>query len=230
MKNTVRSLLAIVIACSTALVAQAQPAPKIMVIDMAKLYDSHYKTEEQNNKLRGDEQKAQEELDRLNKEGNVLVEQFKELQEQVNNPASTADAKQKAQTTAQAKYEEIRKKQAEVQSFQTNTRNSLQQRISNFKTLMLEEISKAAMDIAKKKGCNILLEKSGPSLIGVPAVIYIDASYEITDEVMVEVNKGRPAAPAVAPAAAAPTPAAAAPATAAPAPADPVIKVPGAKK
>ena len=68
MKKSIHSLLALVAFGATALFAQAQPALKILTVDMAKLYDGHYKTEEQNAKLRGDEQKAQEELEKLNKE------------------------------------------------------------------------------------------------------------------------------------------------------------------
>lgn len=206
MKNPVRSLLAVAAFGAITLISQAQPAPKVMVVDMAKLYDSHYKTEEQNAKLRGDEQKAQEELDKLNKEGNALVEQYKELAEQAQNPAATAEAKQKAEAAARQKLEDINRKRNEVESFRVNTTRSLQQRVQNFKTIMLEEISKLATEVAKKKGATILMDKSGPSLIGVPALIYTDASYEITDEVLKEINATRPATPAAAPAA---TPAAA---------------------
>ena len=167
---------------------------------MAKLYDGHYKTEEQNAKLRGDEQKAQEELDRLNKEGNSLVEKYKELVDQSNNPAATADAKTKAQTEAQRLLEDIQRKQGEVQSFQTNTRNSLQQRIQTFRSLMVEEISKTAVEIAKRKGATFLVDKSGPTLIGVSNILYSDTAYDITEEVNKEVNKDRPAGMPAAPA------------------------------
>lgn len=194
MNKSIQSLLALAAFGATALFAQAQPAPKILTVDMAKLYDGHYKTEEQNAKLRGDEQKAQEELDRLNKEGNSLVEKYKELVDQSNNPAATADAKSKAQTESQKLLQDIQRKQGEVQSFQTNTRNSLQQRIQNFRSLMVEEISKTAVEIAKKKGATFLIDKSGPTLIGVSNVLYADTSYDITDEVSKEVNKDRPAA------------------------------------
>ena len=193
MKKTIQSLFAMSAFAAAALFTQAQPAPKILVVDMAKLYDSHYKTEEQNNKLRGDEQKAQEELDRLNKEGNVLVEKYKELAEQANNPAVTAEAKNKAAADAQRMMEDIRRKQTEVQSFQQNTRNSLQQRIKNFRDLMIEEISKIAVDVAKGKGATLLIDKSGPTLIGVSNVIYSDASYDITEDVLKAINKDRPA-------------------------------------
>jgi outer membrane protein len=193
MKNTLHTFLAFAVLALTAGFAQAQPALKLAVVDMAKLYDSHYKTEEQNAKLRNDEQKAQEELDRLNKEGNALVEQYKELVDQSNNPTATADAKSKAQSEAQKKLEEIQRKQNEVGSFRANTQRSLQQRLRTFRDLMLEEISKTATDVAKRKGATLLVDKSGPSLIGVPSVIYVDGGYDITDEVMKEINKDRPA-------------------------------------
>ena len=67
MKKTIQILLTLATFGATALVAQAQPAPKILVVDMAKLYDGHYKTEEQNAKLRDDEKKAQEEIERRRK-------------------------------------------------------------------------------------------------------------------------------------------------------------------
>ena len=71
----------------------------------------------------------------------------------------------------------------------------MQQRIGSFRQMLIEEISKVASDIAKKKGATLLVEKS--------ATLYADPAYDITEEVIAEINKGRPAGSA-APAAAAP--------------------------
>lgn len=181
----------------------AQPAPKIVVVDMAKLLDAHHKTEEQNAKLKGDEARANDELEKINKEGQVLVEQLKKMEEDGKNPALSTDAKEKLQADMRIKIEEIQKKQNEVQSFRNNTQRSLQQRIQNFRKLMFEEISGTVTEIAKKKGATLVLDKSGPSLIGINPVVYADAAYDITEEVQKEINKGRPAsasAPAASPA------------------------------
>lgn len=193
MHNFLKSFLALSVAGIFTAAVQAQPAPKVFVVDMVKIYDGHFKTEEQNAKLKVDQQKAEDELQKLNVEGNSLVEQAKALNEQTKNPALSTDAKTKAQQDLQAKAEEIQKKQNEVNSFRQNTQRSLQQRINTFKQLLLEEISKTATDIAKKKGATLLFDKSGPSLIGVPALVYFDASYDITDDVAKEINKDRPA-------------------------------------
>src|SRR5882724_5644866 len=193
MNTFLKSLFALAAFGATALFVQAQPALKILVVDMAKLYDGHYKTEEQNSKLKDDEGKASVELEKLNKDGNTLVEDYKQMIEQSKNPALTAEARTKAEGDAQKKYEEIQKKQNEVQTFRTNTQRSLQQRVNTFKQLLLEEISKLTTDIAKKKGATIVIDKAGPSMIGVSNIVYTDPGYDITDEVMAEINKTRPA-------------------------------------
>jgi outer membrane protein len=202
MKNPIKSLVAIVAFAALALGASAQPAVKILVVDMAKLYDTHYKTLEQNAKIQADDQKAQEEVEKMNKEGNSLVEEYKTLNDQSNNPALSADAKTKAQEAAQKKLESIQGKQREVQTFIQNTRNSLGQRLNTFRSLMLEEISKVAAEVAKRKGATLLFDKAGPTAIGISNVIYADAGFDITDEVMKEVNKDRPAGAPTAPPAA----------------------------
>src|SRR5688572_13862027 len=192
MKNSLRSLVAVAAFGALSLAAYAQPALKIYIVDMAKLYDTHYKTLEQNAKIQADDQKAQEEVEKMNKEGNALVEEYKSLNDSSNNPALSAEAKNKAQDAAQKKLEAIQGKQREVQTFIQNTRNSLGQRLNTFRSLMLEEISKVAADIAKRKGATLLLDKAGPTAIGISNVIYADAGFDITDEVMKEVNKDRP--------------------------------------
>jgi outer membrane protein len=193
MKKPIRTLCALLAVGAASIAAQAQPALKLLVVDMAKLYDTHYKTVDQNAKLQSDDQKANEEVAKMNTEGNALVEEYKALNEQATNPALTAEAKAKAQNDAQKKYEAIQQKQREVQTFVQNTQRSLQTRLQNFRSLMLEEISKVVVDIAKRKGATLVLDKAGPTLIGVSSVIYFDTGYDITDEVAKEIAKDKPA-------------------------------------
>src|SRR3954467_737919 len=109
MKKYIKSLVAIAAFGAFSLAASAQPAVKLLVVDMAKLYDNHYKTLEQNAKIQSDDQKATEEVDKMNKEGNALVEEYKALSDAANNPALTADAKASKQNDAQKKLEGIQR-------------------------------------------------------------------------------------------------------------------------
>jgi outer membrane protein len=222
MKKSLQSLVAVAVLALTSLTAHAQTSPKILVVDLEKLFNGHWKTQEQQAKLNADRAKAQDQVAILQKDGAALVEQFKELDEQSKNPTATAEAKTKAQGDAQKKYDEIQQKQSEARSFIQTTQNNLRQRFDNFKTLMLDEITKVAVDIAKKHGATFLVDKSGPTLVGVSNILYFDPSLDITDEVSAELNKDRPA---VTPTATTPG---TAPATTAPATGDsPKITVPG---
>jgi outer membrane protein len=195
MNKFIASLLAVAaFAGASASSAVAQPAPKIVIVDMAKLLEAHPETEEQNAKLKGDEAKANEELEKLNKEGQDLVNQLKEFEENGKNPALSAEAKEKLQTEMRAKIEEIQRKQNEVQSFRGNTQRSLQQRIQNFRKVMFEKISVTVAEVAKKKNATLVLDKSGFSHIGISPIIYSDAAYDITEEVQKALGGKAPAA------------------------------------
>lgn len=214
MNKMIRTLMTLAALAVGSTALQAQPALKLIVVDMAKVFDSHYKSEEANAKFKDAEQKAREQAEELNKQGQALVEEYKELAEQAKNALLTPEARTKAEGDAQKKLDEIRRKQEEVQSFRVQTERSLQQRIKTHRDLLLEEISKSVAEIAKKQGATLVLDKSGPTLFGIPAVIYADPAYDITEQVIAEVNKDRPPAPAA-------TTPAATPATPAPAPATP---------
>jgi outer membrane protein len=157
------------------------------------------------------------------KEGNQLVEQYKETVDQSKNTLLTAEARSKAEGDSQKMMEDIQRRQGDLQNFRVNSQQSLQQRFNNFRSLLLDEISKKVIEVAKRKGATLVVDKSGPSLAGIPAVLYADAAYDITDEVMTEINKDRPAPVASTPASPAPAspPPAAAPAV------EPAVTVPG---
>jgi outer membrane protein len=201
MNKLIRNLitLAAFSAGSTALLAQ--PAVKLVVVEMAKVYDNHYKTEEANAKFRDAESKAQEQIEELKKQGQILVDEYKELVEQSKNTLLTAEARAKAEADSQKKMEDIQRKQGDVQQFLQNTQRSLQQRIKTHRDLLLEEISKVVIDLAKRSGATLVVDKSGPTLFGIPSVLYADPAYDITDAVLAEVNKDRPAPAPAAPAA-----------------------------
>lgn len=193
MNNTLKTLLALALLPAAAIISRAQTSPKILVVDMQQLLQKHYETVAQDAKLKADSEKAQQELDRMNKEGNDLVAQYKELVEQTQNPTTKPEVKAQAEQDAQKKLADIQRKSNEVRTFEQNTQRALQQRVSNFRQVMFQKISKIAIAVAKAKGATLLLDKSGPTLLGIPSVIYADPAMDITDEVLAEINKGKPA-------------------------------------
>ena len=193
MNKMIRTLLTVA-ALATGSVALAQPAVKLVTVDVSKVYDAYYKAQEGMAKFQDARQKAQDQAEEYRKQGQLLVDEYKELVEQSKSAMLTPDAKTKAEQSAQQKMEEIQRKQADLQNFLQSTDRSLQQQMLTRRELLLEEISKAIKDVAKRKGANVVIDKSGPSGFGIPVLIDADPGYEITADVITEVNKDKPAA------------------------------------
>jgi outer membrane protein len=192
MQILVRVLFSIVTFGIIALDAQTQTAPKIVIVDIAKIFDNHYETQAEKAKLDDAHKKALAEVDEMNKEGNALVSEYKALEEQSKSPLATAEAKAKAVADAQKKGQEIQAKLQDIRTFENNAQQTLNQRIQTFRSMVMDEISKIVVQVAKRHNATLVFDKSGPSLLGVPAVLYYDSSYEITEEVMTEIKQRRP--------------------------------------
>lgn len=205
MQKAIRSLIASVGLLAGAAALHAQATLKIVVVDMAKVYDTHYKTEEANAKFNDAAQRAQEQLEQINKQIQSAADEYKALVEQTKSPLANDQARAKAGEDANRKMEDIQRMNNEAQNFRANTQRSLQQRAKNHRDLIMDEIMKVVNDLSRAKGATLVLDKSGPSILGIPVVLYSDASYDITEDVVKEVNKDRPAAtPSTTPAPAAP--------------------------
>jgi outer membrane protein len=195
MKKSLTPLFALAASMVLALTVRAQSAPKILVVDIGKVFENHYEKKEKEAEILGFKEKAQEDMQRMIKEGNDLVDEYKDLLDQSKNPALTPEARAKADDDSKKKLDEINNKKNEANSFQQTVERQLQERIQNIRSVLLDSISKTAADVAQRHGATLLLDKSGVSIYGANVVIYSDPAYDITDEVIREVNKDRPLTP-----------------------------------
>jgi len=195
MKKSLTPLFALAASMVLALTLGAQPEPKILVVDIAKVFDNDPAKQTEEVKLRADAEKAKTDMQNLVKEGNDLVDQYKNLADQSKNPALTPEARAKADDESKKKMDEINNKQNELTSFKQTVQRQFQERIQTIHNGIVGTINVAATNVAKRHGATLVLDKTGISAFGAPSVIYSDPAYDITDEVIAEVNKDRPPAP-----------------------------------
>jgi outer membrane protein len=216
-----KSILTITAFSAAALGLAAQPALKLLTVDMTKLLEGYYRTEQETAKLKASDQKATEEVERMVKEGTELVNQYKATLEQSKNSLLTAEARTKAEADSAKMLDDIQHRQSDITNFRNNTQRLLNQQWNNIRGVLVEEILKKVLEVGKSKGATMVLDRNA-------GVVYADAGYDITEECAAIVNKDRPATPpAAAPAAVT------APASTTPAPATtetPSVTVPGLKK
>lgn len=85
--------------------------------------------------IREKDRLTQVEVDRMNREGNKLVEEYKALSSRAKDGTITAEERAQAEAGSKAKLDEIRAKQREVQDFITNTRRVLSDRTAEMRRL-----------------------------------------------------------------------------------------------
>ncbi|HEY3757370.1 MAG TPA: OmpH family outer membrane protein [Opitutaceae bacterium] len=202
MKKLTHTLLAVGSMLSAALVSHAQTEPKVVTVDLEKIFSTHYETVAEEAKLKAQGTTAQDDLNKLIKDRSDLVDQYKALDEQVNNPVTTADAKAKAQSDEKAKAQEIQQKERDMQNFAQSARQTLAKSYSTFRSQLLDEISKLVLTVAKSHGATLVLNTGGHFAEGTTTVLYADPSYDVTEEVIAQINKNKPAGTPAAPAAA----------------------------
>ncbi|MDF9832131.1 outer membrane protein [Ereboglobus sp. PH5-5] len=195
MKTSIKAFIALIAFGSSALFVQAQ-ALKIGTVDRAKAMAGYYKTQEEEAKIQAYGQTAQQDYEKRLNEGKVMVTQFQNLQESLKNPVLSDTAKEAAKADSQRLLGDLQKKEQEIAEFRQQADRFIQQGIATTRQALLVEINEVATNIAKKKGITLLVDRG--------VLVYTDEAYDITEEVLTELNKNKPAT-AAAPAAGVPS-------------------------
>jgi len=161
---------------------------KLVTADMSHLYENYHRTAEARSRFESAVQSAEESTRAMMEEGQALIEEYQKLVEDAQSPALSGEARERAEAAANEKREEILQKEREVQQFQANTNQMLQQQRNNHRQLMLDEIREVVRSIADKRDANLVLDSSEDLQFG-GMVIYADSSFDITEEVLKELNK-----------------------------------------
>lgn len=185
MNRTLKSIITLTAFGAAALGLSAQPALKVLTVDMSKLFQGYYRTDDEMAKLKAQEQKAEEKGQAMLKEGNQLADKYKETLDQSKNSLLTAEARAKAEADATKMLEELQKRQNDLNAFKANTQRMLSQQMNNIRGVLVEEIIKKVNEVAKEKGATLVMDRNA-------GLVYADPGYDITDECMALINKDRP--------------------------------------
>jgi hypothetical protein len=85
--------------------------------------------------IREQDRLAQAEVDRMNREGNAMVGEFKRFSAQAKDSALPADARSRADAAAKAKYQELQAKQRQVQEYIAESRRKLSEPLAELRQL-----------------------------------------------------------------------------------------------
>jgi outer membrane protein len=192
MKNTIVAFV-ITAALGLALSASAQaPAGRIVTIDLNKVFNEYYKTPIASAKLK-------ETADTFNKEHDDMMANYKKeidelnkLRDDQDKPEYTAEVREQKRKAVADKLTETQKMQRDIDDYRTSHRKILEEQTQRMRQTVLKEIEDVIDKEARDAGYQLVLDKSGNTLNGVPALVYSQDSLEITDDILKILNKNQP--------------------------------------
>ena len=165
---------------------------KIAVIDMDQIFQSYYKTKIADSTLKQQAEIYKAWVKKLNESLTKLEEEFKVVRDASQNIALSASERETKRFEAQKKYREVREKQVEIEQYTAEKTQQYKQLETQKRDAILEEIAKEVKRRATLEGYVLVIDKSGKTLNGIPALIYFSPSIDITDPVLTELNRGNP--------------------------------------
>lgn len=175
---------------------------KFGVVDMSKAFSDFHKTKDAAEKFKVNLDKAQKEMnDRWSVYKNLMTDMQK-LKKEASDPIMTQDARAKKGMEFEEKGKELRSLEQEIGEAQNRRNSQLKQEDMSIRKGIYDEILVVVKEKAKVDGYDFIFDKSGMSLSTVPVLIYYKDAVDITDLIIVELNKSAPAVSTSAPAAA----------------------------
>jgi outer membrane protein len=167
---------------------------KIGVIDMSKVFQEFHKTKSAAEKYKGNYEKAAQEMQERQAVYKNLATEAQKLQKIAQDPIITPEQRNKHAAELGEKVKEIRSMEMEMQEFAERRQTQLKQEDMQIRKGLYEEILVVVRDKSKADGFDLVFDKTGVSLSTIPIILHVKegAATDMTDQLIVELNKNAP--------------------------------------
>jgi Skp family chaperone for outer membrane proteins len=195
---------AVIAAIAFPVASFAQGTLKVGTVDMNRAFKEYNKTKDAESKINDAKNAAKKEYDERAESYKKALDEINKLNQQLEAPALSADAKTAKAKERDEKITSIKNMEREINEFRQTRERQLQEQALRMREGIVKEITDIVMERVKANNLDLVFDKSGMSLNGVPLVMYSRDNAEFTNDVVAALNKGStaPAAATAAPAAA----------------------------
>src|SRR6266513_3483048 len=181
--------LALVLTIALPLCAFAQGALKIGTVDMNRAFKEYGKTKEAEKKINDARDSAKKEFDDRADQYKNALEEVNNLNKQLDAPALSADAKTQKAKERDDKINNIKNMEREINEFRQTRERQLQEQALRMREGIVKEITEIVNDKVKANNLDLVFDKSGMSLNGVPLLLAAKDNYDFTNDVIAVLNK-----------------------------------------
>jgi outer membrane protein len=187
MKKLLSTILALTLALPLA--AFAQGTLKIGTVDMQRAFKEYSKTKDAEAKINDAKNAAKKEYDDRAESYKKALDEINTLNKQLDAPALSADAKTQKAKERDDKISNIKNMEREISEFRQTRERQLQEQAMRMREGIVKEITDIVMDKVKTNHMDLVLDRSGMSLNGVPVVMYSPENVDFTSDIITVLNK-----------------------------------------
>jgi outer membrane protein len=208
MKKSLSTILALTLAFPIA--GLAQGTMKIGTVDMQRAFKEYNKTKEAEVKINDAKNAAKKEYDDRAEAYKKALDEINNLNKQLESPALSADKKTQTAKERDDKIANIKNMEREISDFRQTRERQLQEQLMRVREGIVKEITDVVMEKVKGTNLDLVFDKSGMSINGVPFLLFSHDNIDFTNDIIAVLNKPGRAASSTAKANPSPTPARAA--------------------
>jgi outer membrane protein len=187
MKKSLSTVLALTLAFPIA--ALAQGTMKIGTVDMQRAFKEYNKTKEAEVKINDAKNAAKKEYDDRAESYKKALDEINNLNKQLESPALSADKKTQTAKERDDKIANIKNMEREISDFRQTRERQLQEQLMRVREGIVKEITDVVMEKVKGSNLDLVLDKSGMSINGVPFLLYSHDNIDFTNDIIAVLNK-----------------------------------------
>ena len=156
---------------------------------MQRAFKEYSKTKDAEAKINDAKNAAKKEYDDRAESYKKALDEINTLNKQLDAPALSADAKTQKAKERDDKISNIKNMEREISEFRQTRERQLQEQAMRMREGIVKEITDIVMDKVKTNHMDLVLDRSGMSLNGVPVVMYAPDNVDFTSDIITVLNK-----------------------------------------
>ena len=187
MKKLLSTIVTLALALPIA--AFAQGTLKIGTVDMQRAFKEYNKTKDAEAKMKDAASAAQKEFNDRAESYKKALDEVNNLNKQLDAPALSADAKSQKAKERDDKIANIKNMEREINEFRQTRERQLQEQAMRMREGIVKEITDIVMEKVKTNNMDLVFDRSGMSLNGVPVLMYSHDNVDFTSDIIAVLNK-----------------------------------------
>lgn len=165
---------------------------KLGTVDMNKIFSAYYRTKDAEARINEARNSAKQELDEQMDTYKKSLDDINKLNDDIQKPALSKEAKDAKTKERDDKIQETRNLEREISEFKTTREKQLQEQAVRMRNGIVDEITKHVLEKVKAENYDLIMDRSGLSLNGVPILIFAKEGLDFSDEIITALNRDKP--------------------------------------